>query len=196
MGPGLLAGALATLEVLAGVLAIVEPETVIRWHREGFRRCWRRKSLRGRVGRPGLDPEIVTLIRRMAHANVTWGAPRIRSALAMVGIEVAVSSVAKYMPRRHRPPSSTWRAFLENHLKDLLWPVHRAGAAESDRAHLDVAVHAWPDVRRSSCEGFVGGAGLVRLVRCGEAGRMKGGRASVHPSHPTHQPTLTAATTR
>jgi transposase InsO family protein len=101
-------------------LAIVEPKTVIRWHREGFRRFWRRKSRRERVGRPGLNPEIVTLIRRMAQANVTWGAPRIRNELALVGIEVAVSSVAKYMPRRHRPPSPTWRAFLENHLKDLM----------------------------------------------------------------------------
>jgi transposase InsO family protein len=101
-------------------LAIVEPETVIRWHRDGFRRFWRRKSRRGRVGRPGLDPEMVTLIRRMAQANVTWGAPRIRNELAMVGIDMAVSTVAKYMPRRRRPPSQTWRTFLENHLKDLV----------------------------------------------------------------------------
>jgi putative transposase len=101
-------------------LAIVEPETVIRWHREGFRRFWRRRSRRGRVGRPGLDPEIVSLIRKMAHANVTWGAPRIHNELAMVGIEVAISTVAKYMPRRRRPPSPTWRTFLENHLKDLV----------------------------------------------------------------------------
>jgi hypothetical protein len=56
----------------------------------------------------------------MAQANVTWGAPRICNELAQVGIEVAVSSVSKYMPRRHRPPSPTWRAFLENHLKDLV----------------------------------------------------------------------------
>ena len=101
-------------------LAIVEPATVVRWHREGFRRFWRRRSRRGRQGRPGLDHEIVRLIRLMAEANVTWGAPRIRNELAKVGIEVAVSTVAKYMPRRRKPPSPTWRAFLENHLKDLV----------------------------------------------------------------------------
>jgi putative transposase len=67
-----------------------------------------------------LDREVVRLIRVMAQANVTWGAPRIRNELAKVGIEVAVSTVAKYMPRRRKPPSPTWRAFLENHLKDLV----------------------------------------------------------------------------
>ncbi len=98
-------------------LAIVEPATVIRWHREGFRRFWRRKSRPGRMGRPGLDREVVNLIRKMAQANVTWGAPRIRNELAKLGIEVATSTVAKYMPRRRKPPSQTWRAFLENHLE-------------------------------------------------------------------------------
>jgi len=101
------------------VLAVVEPATVIRWHREGFRRFWTRKSMR-RLGRPGLDCEVVDLIRKMSQANVTWGAPRIRNELAKLGIEVAVSTVAKYMPRRRKPRSPTWRAFLENHLKDLV----------------------------------------------------------------------------
>ena len=72
------------------------------------------------MGRPGLEREVVSLIRRMAQGNVTWGPPRIRNELAKVGIEVAVSTVAKYMPRRRKPPSPTWRAFLENHLKDLV----------------------------------------------------------------------------
>ncbi len=101
-------------------LAIVEPATVIRWHREGFRRFWRRKSRPGRLGRPGLDREVVSLILRMSQANVTWGAPRIRNELAKLGIELAISTVAKYMPRRRKPPSQTWRAFLENHLRDLV----------------------------------------------------------------------------
>jgi transposase InsO family protein len=100
-------------------LAIVEPATIVRWQREAFRRFWMRRSLSGRLGRPGLDREVVNPIRRMAQANVTWGAPRIRNELAMPGIEVAVSMVAKYMPRRRKPPSPTWRAFLENHLRDL-----------------------------------------------------------------------------
>jgi len=88
-------------------LAIVEPATVIRWHREGFRRFWRRRSRPGRQGRPGLDREVVSLIRLMAQANVTWGAPRIRNELAKLGIAVAVSTVAKYVPRRPKPPSPT-----------------------------------------------------------------------------------------
>ena len=101
-------------------LAIVEPATVVRWQRQAFKRFWRRRSRSGRLGRPGLDREVVKLIRRMAQANVTWGAPRIRNELAMLGIQVAVSTVAKYMPRRRKPPSPTWRAFLENHLRDLV----------------------------------------------------------------------------
>ena len=98
----------------------MEPATVIRWHREGFRRFWRWRSRPGRLGRPGLDREVVSLIRRMSQANMTWGAPRIRNELARLGIEVAVPTVAKYMARRRKPPSPTWRAFLENHLKDLV----------------------------------------------------------------------------
>jgi len=66
-------------------LAIVEPATVVRWHREGFRRFWTRRSVR-RLGRPGLDREVVELIRKMSQANVTWGAPRIRNELAKLGL--------------------------------------------------------------------------------------------------------------
>ena len=101
-------------------LAIVEPASVVCLHREGFRRFWRSRSRRGRLGRPGLDREVVNLIRRMAQANVTWGAPRIRNELEKLGIELAVSTEAKYMPRRRKPASPTWRAFLENHLRDLV----------------------------------------------------------------------------
>jgi putative transposase len=101
-------------------LTIVEPATVVRWHRQGFRRFWSRRSGARRPGRPVLDREMVRLIRRMAQANVTWGAPRIRNELAMLGIDVAVSTVAKYMPRRRKPPSQTWRAFLDNHLREVV----------------------------------------------------------------------------
>ncbi len=101
-------------------LAIVQPSTVVRWHRDAFRRFWARRSQAGRPGRPGLDREVVSLIKRMAQANVTWGAPRIRNELAKLGIAVAVSTVAKYMPRRRKPSSPTWRAFLDKHLKDLV----------------------------------------------------------------------------
>ena len=75
----------------------------------------------------GLDREVVRLIRRMPQANVTWGGPRIRNELAKLSIDVAVSTVAKYMPRRRRAPSPTWRAFLENHMKDLVVPTASFG---------------------------------------------------------------------
>ena len=122
-----------------GALAIVEPATVVRWHRKGFERFWRRRSWFGRrPGRLGLDREVVGLIRRMAQANVTWGAPRIRNP----GIEVAVSTVAKSMPRGRKPPSPTWRAFLENHLWDLVaidfFVVPTATTAARERSQLEV----------------------------------------------------------
>src|SRR6266702_2089527 len=81
-------------------LAIVQPATVIRWHREGFKRFWTRRSRAGRVGCPALDPELVGLIRKMSKSNVTWGAPRIRNELGKLGIEVAVSTIARYMVRQ------------------------------------------------------------------------------------------------
>ena len=86
-------------------LAIVQPATVIRWHREGFKRFWTRRSRAGRVGRPALDRELVGLIRKMSRSNVTWGAPRIRNELAKLGIEVAVSIVARHMVRERKPTS-------------------------------------------------------------------------------------------
>jgi putative transposase len=101
------------------VLAIVQPATVIRWHREGFRRFWARKSRR-RDGRPELDREVRELIRKMSTSNPTWGAPRIRNELAKIGINVSRSTVAKYMIRQRKPPSPTWRAFLDNHVRDLI----------------------------------------------------------------------------
>jgi len=99
-------------------LHIVKPETVIRWHREGFRRHWARKCKK--KGRPGLDPEIKALIRRMSRANPLWGAPRIHGELLKLGIEVSQTTVAKYLVREGKPPSQTWRTFLENHAKDII----------------------------------------------------------------------------
>ena len=101
-------------------LAIVQPATVIRWHREGFKRFWTRRSRAGSEGRPALGREIVGLIRKMSSSNVTWGAPRIRNELSKIGIEVAVSTVARYMVRQRKPSSPSWRAFLDNHVKDLV----------------------------------------------------------------------------
>jgi putative transposase len=87
---------------------------------EGFKRFWTRRSRAGRVGRPTLGRELVGLIRKMSRAKVTWGAPRIRNELAKLGIEVAVSTVAKYMVRERKLPSPSWRTFLDNHVKDLV----------------------------------------------------------------------------
>ena len=98
-------------------LAIVKPDTVIRWHRKGFRLFWRWKSWTDRRGRPPISAEVISLIRRMSRENSTWGAPRIQSELRLLGYDVAHSTVAKYMKRgTHGPPSQTWRTFLKNHL--------------------------------------------------------------------------------
>jgi len=100
-------------------LAIVELETVLRWHQEGFRLFWRWKSRRRGAGRPRLEREIRDLIRRLALENVSWGAPRVQSELRLLGYDVSESTVAKYMPGRRKPPSQTWRTFLRNHVKDI-----------------------------------------------------------------------------
>ena len=94
-------------------LTIVQPETVVRWHRQGFRLYWRWKS-RHR-GRPRTSPEIRDLVRRMALENPLWGAPRIHGEMLKHGLDVAQATVSKYMPRGRRPPSQTWRTFLKNH---------------------------------------------------------------------------------
>ena len=83
-------------------LVIVQPATVIKWHRKGFRYYWRRKS-RSEPGRPTIPMTVIVLIRRMSIENVTWGAPRIKDELALLGHTVAISTVAKYMVRRRDP---------------------------------------------------------------------------------------------
>ena len=101
-------------------LAIVKPETVIRWHREGFRLSCRWKPRTNKRGRPRTAPEIRQLIRRMARENPMWGAPQIQSELQLLGYTLAESTVASYMGRRCKPPSPTWRTFLENHVPDIV----------------------------------------------------------------------------
>jgi hypothetical protein len=95
-------------------VTIIRPETVIRWHRQGFRAFWRWKS-RPRGGRPAIPKEIRDLIREMSRANWLWGAPRIHGELLKLGIEVAESTVAKYMVKRPRRPGQSWATFLCNH---------------------------------------------------------------------------------
>jgi putative transposase len=99
-------------------LIIVKPATVIKWHRAGFRRYWAWRS-RPKGGRPGIDPEIRKLIKQMANANL-WGAPRIHGELLKLGIRISEATVSKYLPRRSKPPSQTWRTFLENHVDTLV----------------------------------------------------------------------------
>lgn len=100
------------------VLIIVSPDTVVRWHRDGFRRYWRWKS-RGKPGRPTIARDVIALIRRLNTENPLWGAPRIQSELHFLGCDVAKSSVAKYMTRSSKPPSQTWRTFIKNHVGSL-----------------------------------------------------------------------------
>src|SRR6187455_1397515 len=99
-------------------ITIVRPETLVRWHRAGFRRYWRWKS-RSLGGRPQINADLRALIRRMSVDNPLWGAPRIHGELLKLGFEVAQSSVAKYMVKRCGPPSPGWRAFLRNHALDI-----------------------------------------------------------------------------
>src|ERR1700686_2924313 len=93
------------------VLTIIRPETLVRWHRAGFRCYWRWKS-RPLGGRPQIETELQVLIRRMSVENPLWGAPRIHGELLKLGIEVAQSSVAKYMVKRRGPPSQGWRSCI------------------------------------------------------------------------------------
>src|ERR1700726_2341383 len=99
---------------ILNAITVIKPETVIRWHRRGFRAYWRWKS-RQHGGRPRIDREIRDLIRRMSKDNSLWGAPRIHGELLKLGIEVAQSTVARYMTRRQGPPSQGWKTFLHNH---------------------------------------------------------------------------------
>ena len=100
-------------------VSLVRPETVIRWHRQGFRAFWRWKS-RPSGGRPRIPQELRDLVREMSRANPLWGAPRIHGELLKLGIEVSQSTVANYMPRCSRPPSQSWKTFLRNHAPAIM----------------------------------------------------------------------------
>jgi len=100
-------------------LHLVRTDTVIRWHRQGFRAYWTWKSQRGRTGRPRVASELADLVRTMALANALWGAPRIHGELLKLGFDVSQRTVARLMPGRPKRPSQTWRTFLQNHVADL-----------------------------------------------------------------------------
>jgi len=101
-------------------LVIVQPATVLAWHRHGFQLYWRWKSRARSAGRPPIDVKMRALIRRMAGENPTWGRRRIRDELRLLGYEIAELTIAKYMRRPSPRPSSTWRTFLEAHLGDIV----------------------------------------------------------------------------
>ena len=100
-------------------LKILQPATVIAWHRAGFRAYWRWKS-RPRGGRPQASPEVRGLIHEMSIANPLWGAPRIHGELLKLGINVGQTTVAKYMVTKRRPPSQGWKTFLRNHADGIV----------------------------------------------------------------------------
>jgi transposase InsO family protein len=103
---------------LIGAAQVVQPETILRWHRAGWKAFWRWKS-RKRAGRPKIDRGLRDLIRRISNENQQWGASRIHGELLMLGFEVAQSTVSKYMVRGGTPPSQSWKTFLRNHAQAI-----------------------------------------------------------------------------
>jgi putative transposase len=101
-------------------LFLVQPSTVIGWHRKGFRLFWAGKIRWGKPGRPAVPQEIRDWIHTLSRENPLWGAPRIHGELLKLGIDIGQTSVSKYLVRRRKPPSQTWRTFLENHVKNMV----------------------------------------------------------------------------
>src|SRR4030088_533346 len=161
-------------------ITIIRPETLVRWHRAGFRRYWRWKS-RSRGGRPRIAADLRALIRRMSSENPLWGAPRIHGELLKLGFEVAQSSVAKYMVKRCGPPSQGWRTFLRNHAPDiaamdlfvvptigfdLLYVLIIVRRARRDLVWINVTPHPTAEwVARQITEAFPGAEAPRYLIR-------------------------------
>ena len=101
------------------MLHALHPDTVVRWHRQGFRFYWRWKSRGHKPGRLAIDAGLRKLIRKMQAANIGWGAPRVHRELLKLGIEISQATVSRYMARYQKPPSQTWRTFLGNHTECL-----------------------------------------------------------------------------
>lgn len=101
-------------------LTLVQPETVIRWHRRGFRLYWKWKSRPRWPGRSKVPVDVRNLIRQMSQTNPLWDAPRIHGELLKLGITISQATVSKYMVRHRKPPSQSWRTFLTNHANDIV----------------------------------------------------------------------------
>jgi putative transposase len=103
----------------SAIILVLQPDTVLRWHREWLRHRWARRSGRNRSGRPPLDPEVRRVIKEIGTANPLWGAPRIHGELRTLGIQVSERTVSRLLVRLARPPSQSWHTFLTNHMSAL-----------------------------------------------------------------------------
>ena len=99
-------------------IVIVKPQTVVRWHRAGFKMFWRWRS-HNIGGRPKIDLEIRHLIRQISSENPLWGAPRIHGELLKLGVDVCETTVAKYMVKTSNRPGQPWKTFLDNHINGI-----------------------------------------------------------------------------
>ena len=147
-------------------LVLVEPATVSRWHRQGFAGCWRRRSRR-RAGRPRIDSEVQSLIRRMAAENLLWGAPRIHGELLKLGISVSERTVSRYLQGRKTAPSQSWRTFLANEFSQ--WALASTVTSSDEPGDHDVAgARLCPSVP-------------LRLHATGSRSQCRAGRSSIGP---------------
>jgi transposase InsO family protein len=157
---------------LIGAVEVVQPETILRWHRAGFKVFWRWKS-RNRAGRPQIDRGLRDLIRRMSRENALWGASRIHGELLMLGFQVAQSTVSKYMARCQNPPSQTWKTFLQNHAEaiaaltfDRLFAFLVLGHGRRQLLWIEVTRHPTAEwLARQITEAFPCTSAPVYLVR-------------------------------
>jgi transposase InsO family protein len=161
-------------------ITIIRPETLVPWHRSGFRRYWHWRS-RSLGGRPKIAADLRALIRRMSVDNPLWGAPRIHGELLKLGFEVAQSSVARYMVKRCGPPSQGWRTFLRNHAPeiaamdlfvvptigfDLLYALVIVRLVRRDLVWINVTTHPTADwIARQITEAFPWAEALRYLIR-------------------------------
>src|SRR2546425_1119284 len=122
---------------LLGAAKVVQPETILRWHRAGFTAFWRWTS-RKRAGRPKIDRGLRDLIRRMSRVNSEWGASRIHGELLMLGFEVAQSTVSKYMVR-DGSPSQSWKTFCRNHAQAIA-AIGVASTSASGQAMMKIVI--------------------------------------------------------
>jgi hypothetical protein len=99
-------------------LHIVQPDTILRWHRDLFRRYCRRKS-KSKQRKPRISPEIIKLIKQISKNNFLWGSERIRGELLKLGVKINKRTIQKYMLQKQEKTSQTWKTFLKNHASQI-----------------------------------------------------------------------------